>query len=85
MVVSIILYPIVYTCSVNALLRHLLTGLGAYCYIVWGTWLRHCLNRRQDEYEFVWPRLYHLPEVVRVQDPPATNDSLQNGFPKKSQ
>jgi hypothetical protein len=35
-----------------------MTGLGAYCYIVWGIWLRHCLNGRQDEYQLVWPHLF---------------------------
>ncbi|KAF2747206.1 alkaline ceramidase-like protein [Sporormia fimetaria CBS 119925] len=44
---------------------HLMTGLGAYHYLVWGTWLRHCTNGRQDEYELVWPRWNSLPAVVR--------------------
>lgn len=45
--------------------RHLMTGTGAYFYITWGIWLRHCLNAKQDEYELIWPRIYYLPEVVR--------------------
>lgn len=45
---------------------HLFTGYGAYCYIVWGIHLRHILNRRQDEYVLVWPRLWNLPEIVRT-------------------
>ncbi|KAF1944513.1 alkaline ceramidase-like protein [Clathrospora elynae] len=44
---------------------HLMTGTGAYYYIVWGVWLRHCLNYRQDEYELVWPNFWTVPEVVR--------------------
>ncbi len=60
-----------------------MTGLGAYCYIVWGIWLRHCLNDRQDEYDFVWPRLYSLPEVVRVKAGRPSNSSLENGSAKK--
>lgn len=43
--------------------RHLMTGLGAYFYIVWGIWLRHCLNYRQDEYELQWPNVWTVPEV----------------------
>lgn len=43
-----------------------MTGTGAYMYIVWGIWLRHCLNGRQDEYALVWPRLYNFPDIVRV-------------------
>lgn len=45
--------------------RHLMTGVGAYFYIVWGIWLRHCLNYRQDEYELLWPNLWTMPMVVR--------------------
>jgi dihydroceramidase len=44
---------------------HLMTGTGAYYYIVWGIWLRHQLNYRQDEYELYWPNLWTMPEVVR--------------------
>ncbi|CAO1605122.1 alkaline ceramidase ydc1 [Xanthoria calcicola] len=44
---------------------HLLTGIGAYYYLIWGIWLRHCLNGRQDEYSLVWPSILSLPEIVR--------------------
>lgn len=46
--------------------RHLMTGTGAYFYITWGIWLRHCLNGRQDEYDLSWPRVWSLPEIVRT-------------------
>ena len=42
-----------------------MTGLGAYYYITWGIWLRHCLNGRQEEYTAVWPSFFSLPEIVR--------------------
>lgn len=42
-----------------------MTGTGAYYYIVWGIWLRHCLNYRQDEYELEWPNYWTVPDVVR--------------------
>jgi len=46
---------------------HLMTGTGAYFYIVWAIWLRHVLNGRENEYELVWPRmLTSFPEVVRT-------------------
>ncbi|KAL1964662.1 hypothetical protein VTN77DRAFT_6688 [Rasamsonia byssochlamydoides] len=45
---------------------HLMTGIGAYLYIIWGIWLRHCLNKRQDEYQLVWPHFWHFPEMVRT-------------------
>ena len=41
-----------------------MTGIGAYFYITWGIWLRHCLNGRQEEYTLVWPRIFSLPEIV---------------------
>lgn len=45
---------------------HLMTGLGAYYYINWGIWLRHCLNGRQDEFEMVWPSIFtSIPHVER--------------------
>jgi len=42
-----------------------MTGTGAYYYIVWGIWLRHYLNYRQDEYELLWPNFWTVPDVVR--------------------
>lgn len=45
-----------------------MTGIGAYFYITWDVWLRHCLNGRQDEYDLVWPQFLSLPEVVRRSD-----------------
>ena len=45
--------------------RHLMTGTGAYFYLVWGIWLRHCLNGRQDEYTMVWEGWTSLPVVVK--------------------
>lgn len=47
---------------------HIMTGTGAYFYIIWGIWLRHCLNGRQEEYDLSWPRLLSLPEIVRTKD-----------------
>jgi dihydroceramidase len=70
--------------SADFVLRHLMTGLGAYCYIVWGIWLRHCLNGAQDEYQLVWPHLFSLPEIVRVKQPQSDNNgSIANGYSKK--
>ncbi|KAL5408161.1 hypothetical protein PMIN03_006659 [Paraphaeosphaeria minitans] len=64
---------------------HLMTGLGGYCYIVWGIWLRHCLNGRQDEFKLHWPRLSTMPMVVRTQK--AANGHASeptNGLTKKA-
>ncbi|KAL1586913.1 hypothetical protein WHR41_04210 [Cladosporium halotolerans] len=56
---------------------HLGTGAGAYCYIVWGIWLRHCLNGRQDEFELVWPRLFSVPVVVRRKEAVVANGGIK--------
>jgi len=61
---------------------HLMTGIGAYCYIVWGIWLRHVLDGNQDKYRLAWPHLYRLPEIVRVTPP--SGASVPNGDSKKS-
>jgi dihydroceramidase len=44
---------------------HLLTGCGAYYELVYGIYLRYCLDRRQNEYQLVWPSLFSLPSVKR--------------------
>lgn len=62
---------------------HLMTGYGAYFYIVWGIWLRHCLNGRQDQYEMKWPNLLtSIPEVVRKERLTEINGA--NGSLKKA-
>ena len=43
-----------------------MTGIGAYFYLVWGIWLRHCLNGRQAEYELSWPSVFSVPDIVHV-------------------
>ena len=69
---------------------HLMTGIGAYCYIVWGIHLRHVLNGDQDKYQMVWPNLWTLPEIVRVEskNEGATDVSVNgvavNGYSKKT-
>lgn len=64
----------------NSSTRHLMTGLGAYMYLVWGIWLRHCLNNRQEEYHLWWPRFWNIPEVLRTSAP----GKGANGVAKKS-
>ena len=57
---------------------HLMTGLGAYFYITWGIWLRHCLNGRQDEFELVWPSMFtSVPRVERRKA--LSNGTLKHG------
>jgi dihydroceramidase len=57
---------------------HLMTGIGAYCYIVWGIHLRHILDGDQEHFVMVWPKIYILPEIVKVSEPPAKNASNGN-------
>lgn len=61
-----------------------MTGLGAYCYIIWGIWLRHCLNGLQDEYDLSWPATYRLPEIVKVKQKSVGNGAIPNGSSRKS-
>ncbi|KAL0252247.1 alkaline ceramidase ydc1 [Diplodia seriata] len=58
---------------------HLMTGVGAYYYITWGVWLRHCLNGKQDEYELLWPNVFHMPLVVRTNRPYQLNGDADGG------
>ncbi len=43
-----------------------MTGTGAYYSLVWGIWLRHCLNGRQEKYELSWPSVFSFPDIVSV-------------------
>lgn len=61
-----------------------MTGTGAYCYLVWGTWLRHCLNQRQAEFKLIWPSFFVMPEVVRVGHQANGSMVLESGEPKKA-
>ncbi|KAI7287424.1 alkaline ceramidase-like protein [Hortaea werneckii] len=61
---------------------HLMTGYGAYFYIVWGVWLRHCLNGKQDEYDMLWPSWFSAPVVVKRAAPPSLAE--MNGDTKKA-
>lgn len=54
---------------------HLMTGVGAYCYIVWGIYLRHILNGDQDKYVLCWPSLWQLPEIIKEE-----HQKTFNGF-----
>jgi dihydroceramidase len=43
---------------------HLLTGIGAYIYIVWGIWLRRCLEDKSSDFNLHWPNIFtSVPEV----------------------
>ncbi|KAE8391381.1 ceramidase [Aspergillus alliaceus] len=59
---------------------HVMTGIGAYLYIIWGIWLRHCLNKRQEEYRLWWPHFWNFPEILRS----SFKDKRENGAVKKS-
>ncbi|EEA20385.1 alkaline ceramidase ydc1 [Talaromyces marneffei ATCC 18224] len=50
---------------------HLMTGIGAYLYIVWGIWLRHILNKEQEDYTLIWPHTWNFPEIIRNPDAPS--------------
>jgi len=53
---------------------HLMTGIGAYCYITWGIWLRRCLEGEEDKYALHWPHLFtSMPEVRCVKEVDASS------------
>lgn len=62
--------------------RHLMTGTGAYFYITWGIWLRHCLNGKQEDYDLRWPSLFSLPEVVKSNQ--VNRDAQQDSAKKET-
>jgi dihydroceramidase len=51
--------------------RHLLTGIAEYYNIVWSTWLRYCLQGRQDEVELIWPSWWSMPHLERRRKEPS--------------
>lgn len=60
-----------------------MTGIGAYFYIVWGVWLRHCLNGKQDEYRLVWPNYFHMPLIVKTETPYQLSGDAKHGKKNK--
>jgi len=59
---------------------HLMTGAGAYMYIVWGIWLRHCLDGTQDQYVLNWPNKFlSLPDIVRAPGKLSSSNGHVNG------
>ncbi|KAF7131249.1 hypothetical protein CNMCM5793_004378 [Aspergillus hiratsukae] len=57
---------------------HVMTGIGAYLYIIWGIWLRHCLNKRQEEYYLWWPHFWNFPEIVRIRTGPGNRPAKKS-------
>ncbi|KAI1327569.1 alkaline phytoceramidase [Xylariaceae sp. FL0255] len=45
---------------------HLMTGIGAYFYIMWRVWIHMCLDGVEDKYQLFWPSLLSFPEVRTV-------------------
>ncbi|KAI1350169.1 alkaline dihydroceramidase [Xylaria sp. FL0043] len=50
---------------------HLMTGIGAYYYIVWRIWIHRCLDGDEDKFRLYWPSVFYLPEVRTVEDLPS--------------
>jgi dihydroceramidase len=64
-----------------------MTGTGAYFDIVWGIWLRHCLNGRQDDFELSWPSIFSMPDIIparrHIDSKEPKGPKQLNGFAKK--
>jgi dihydroceramidase len=54
-----------------------MTGTGAYFDIVWGIWLRHCLNGRQDEFQLSWPSIFSMPDIIPAR-PAVNRNAMKN-------
>ncbi|KAL7628185.1 alkaline ceramidase ydc1 [Parahypoxylon ruwenzoriense] len=50
---------------------HLMTGIGAYFYIIWRIWIHRCLDGDEDKYLLEWPWILRMPEVAAIE-----NDTL---------
>ncbi|KAI1180555.1 alkaline dihydroceramidase [Nemania sp. FL0916] len=50
---------------------HLMTGIGAYYYIVWRIWIQRCLDGDEDKFRLYWPSVLYTPEVIPVDYPPS--------------
>ncbi|KAI0548623.1 alkaline dihydroceramidase [Xylaria curta] len=50
---------------------HLMTGIGAYYYIVWRIWIHRCLDGDENKFRLYWPSVFYLPEVRAVEDLPS--------------
>ncbi|KAI2616457.1 putative alkaline phytoceramidase [Hypomontagnella submonticulosa] len=49
---------------------HLMTGLGAYYYIIWRVWIHRCLDGDEDKFRLYWPSILSIPEVIPIDDTP---------------
>ncbi|KAI1630985.1 alkaline phytoceramidase [Biscogniauxia mediterranea] len=47
---------------------HLMTGLGAYYYIMWRIWIHRCLDGDEDKFRLHWPSIFATPAVVTIDD-----------------
>ncbi|KAI0188389.1 alkaline dihydroceramidase [Astrocystis sublimbata] len=56
---------------------HLMTGIGAYYYIVWRIWIQRCLDGDEDKFRLYWPSVFHLPEVMSVNDLPSARENTK--------
>ncbi|CAJ2513365.1 Uu.00g014840.m01.CDS01 [Anthostomella pinea] len=49
---------------------HLMTGIGAYYYIIWRIYIQRCLDGDEDKFRLHWPSVFKTPEVIAVDDVP---------------
>ncbi|KAI9899543.1 hypothetical protein N3K66_006004 [Trichothecium roseum] len=58
---------------------HLMTGLGAYYYIVWGIWLRRCLSGQDPNFVLDWPSLFtSVPQLKSIVPTQSNSNGLQS-------
>ncbi|KAI2463658.1 putative alkaline phytoceramidase [Annulohypoxylon bovei var. microspora] len=47
---------------------HLMTGIGAYYYIIWRIWIHRILDGEEDKFRLNWPSIFRMPEVIPIGD-----------------
>ncbi|KAI1104133.1 putative alkaline phytoceramidase [Jackrogersella minutella] len=47
---------------------HLMTGIGAYFYIIWRIWIHRCLDGDEDKFRLDWPSIFSMPDVIPIEE-----------------
>ncbi|KAI1446481.1 putative alkaline phytoceramidase [Annulohypoxylon stygium] len=53
---------------------HLMTGIGAYYYIIWRIWIHRVLDGEEDKFRLHWPSIFKMPDVVPIEDNASASD-----------
>ncbi|KAI0398415.1 alkaline dihydroceramidase [Xylariaceae sp. FL0594] len=57
---------------------HLMTGIGAYYYIMWRIWIHRCLDGDENKFRLDWSSVFHLPEIKPVDSEVVAGESKKH-------